>query len=163
MMSEGYTWLRLDGSTPVEDRARIIRQYNKGDRLDNFVFLLSTRAGGTGLNLQSANKVQKKRVINILVLKTQKVFSANVHIYIHICVFFRQNLSRCVSKAMASENRFCLFCDDVNLAEIAVHEKHVDQRGSSECEAGWGVGFTSGLLVCYSITSYCLKVRTLMK
>lgn len=57
MMSQGYTWLRLDGATAMEDRARIIREYNNGDALDNFVFLISTRAGGTGLNLQTANKV----------------------------------------------------------------------------------------------------------
>ncbi|CAM9156448.1 unnamed protein product, partial [Laminaria digitata] len=57
MIAEGYTFLRLDGSTPVVDRKGIIKRYNEGDAVDNFVFLISTRAGGTGLNLQTANKV----------------------------------------------------------------------------------------------------------
>lgn len=57
MVAEGYTFLRLDGSTPVSDRAALIKRYNKGDAVENFVFLISTKAGGTGLNLQTANKV----------------------------------------------------------------------------------------------------------
>lgn len=57
MIAEGYSFLRLDGSTPVVDRKGIIKRYNDGDAVDNFVFLISTRAGGTGLNLQTANKV----------------------------------------------------------------------------------------------------------
>ena len=57
MIKEGYTFLRLDGSTKMEDRGALIKRYNQGDAIDSFVFLISTRAGGTGLNLHSANKV----------------------------------------------------------------------------------------------------------
>mmetsp|Transcript_27928 Transcript_27928/g.26971 ORF Transcript_27928/g.26971 Transcript_27928/m.26971 type:complete len:110 (+) Transcript_27928:2428-2757(+) len=50
----GIRYLRLDGGTKSEDRKLILDQFNSG----NFqVFLLSTRAGGHGLNLQVADTV----------------------------------------------------------------------------------------------------------
>lgn len=50
-----YGYVRLDGSTPIADRIVLIDKYNT-DR-DIFVFLLSTKAGGLGINLTSANVV----------------------------------------------------------------------------------------------------------
>nr|CAD7452587.1 unnamed protein product [Timema tahoe] len=52
----GFTYLRLDGTTKAEDRGELLRKFNSPDS-DYFVFLLSTRAGGLGLNLQSADTV----------------------------------------------------------------------------------------------------------
>ena len=52
----GHRHLRLDGSTKTEDRARLLAEFNAPDS-PFFVFLLSTRAGGLGLNLQSADTV----------------------------------------------------------------------------------------------------------
>ncbi|XP_013145747.1 PREDICTED: SWI/SNF-related matrix-associated actin-dependent regulator of chromatin subfamily A containing DEAD/H box 1 homolog isoform X2 [Papilio polytes] len=49
-----YRYLRLDGSTAVTDRQELIDQYNTEDI---FVFLLSTRAGGLGINLTAADTV----------------------------------------------------------------------------------------------------------
>ncbi|OTA93236.1 hypothetical protein M434DRAFT_49930, partial [Hypoxylon sp. CO27-5] len=45
---------RLDGSTPTEQRQGKVKQFNKG-QVD--VFLISTRAGGVGLNMTGANRV----------------------------------------------------------------------------------------------------------
>ncbi|KAF5897664.1 ATP-dependent helicase 1B, partial [Clarias magur] len=50
-----HRYIRMDGSTPMSDRIVRIDQFNT-DR-DIFVFLLSTRAGGLGINLTSANIV----------------------------------------------------------------------------------------------------------
>jgi SWI/SNF-related matrix-associated actin-dependent regulator 1 of chromatin subfamily A len=52
-MDMGY--LRIDGSTPVEARQDLIDQYHAEE--DIMVFLLSTKAGGFGINLACANKV----------------------------------------------------------------------------------------------------------
>ena len=49
-------YLRLDGSTKAEDRQDMLKSFNKPES-DIFCFLLSTRAGGLGLNLQSADTV----------------------------------------------------------------------------------------------------------
>ena len=52
----GHSYLRLDGSTGTQDRRRLLEAYNAPDS-PHFLFLLSTRAGGQGLNLQSADTV----------------------------------------------------------------------------------------------------------
>jgi len=50
-----HRYLRLDGQTSVVDRQSLTDKFN-GDP-DIFVFLLSTKAGGLGINLTSANVV----------------------------------------------------------------------------------------------------------
>lgn len=55
MTQWGYTHCRLDGSTKNSDRQRLVDEFNSKPNL--FVFLISTKAGGLGLNLQSANTV----------------------------------------------------------------------------------------------------------
>eukprot|EP00698_Gefionella_okellyi_P008784 TRINITY_DN2197_c0_g1_i2.p1 TRINITY_DN2197_c0_g1~~TRINITY_DN2197_c0_g1_i2.p1 ORF type:complete len:1221 (-),score=221.20 TRINITY_DN2197_c0_g1_i2:447-4109(-) len=50
-----YRSLRLDGSSKVSDRHGMVTQFQKD--LDIFVFLLSTRAGGLGINLTAADTV----------------------------------------------------------------------------------------------------------
>jgi SWI/SNF-related matrix-associated actin-dependent regulator of chromatin subfamily A member 5 len=52
----GYTYCRIDGSTSSEDRDSRIEDFQRPDS-DKFIFLLSTRAGGLGINLHSANTV----------------------------------------------------------------------------------------------------------
>lgn len=52
----GFQYLRLDGSTKADDRSALLKQFNAPDS-PYFIFLLSTRAGGLGLNLQAADTV----------------------------------------------------------------------------------------------------------
>ncbi|KAH9921336.1 SNF2 family N-terminal domain-containing protein [Fomitopsis serialis] len=52
----GWKYLRLDGGTKTEDRAGHVAQFNAPNS-DIRVFILSTRAGGLGLNLQTADTV----------------------------------------------------------------------------------------------------------
>jgi len=51
-----YKYLRLDGSSSVSDRRDMVAQFQKADS-DVFVFVLSTRAGGLGINLTAADTV----------------------------------------------------------------------------------------------------------
>ncbi|OTF70525.1 global transcription activator SNF2L2-like protein, partial [Euroglyphus maynei] len=51
-----YLYLRLDGTTKAEDRGALLSKFNAPGS-EYFVFLLSTRAGGLGLNLQAADTV----------------------------------------------------------------------------------------------------------
>jgi len=51
-----YPLCRLDGSSRQEQRQRHIADYNQPDS-DKFIFLLSTRAGGLGINLTTADVV----------------------------------------------------------------------------------------------------------
>ncbi|KAJ2217760.1 ATP-dependent DNA helicase Hrp3 [Coemansia sp. RSA 487] len=56
MAMRGYAYQRLDGSVPSEVRKRSIEHFNAPGSPD-FVFLLSTRAGGLGINLETADTV----------------------------------------------------------------------------------------------------------
>uniref|UniRef100_A0A1I8BQS0 SNF2-family ATP dependent chromatin remodeling factor snf21 n=1 Tax=Meloidogyne hapla TaxID=6305 RepID=A0A1I8BQS0_MELHA len=51
-----WKYLRLDGSTKHEDRGNLLKEFNTPGS-EYFLFMLSTRAGGLGLNLQSADTV----------------------------------------------------------------------------------------------------------
>lgn len=51
----GYSYCRLDGSVVQKDRQVQIDRFNKNP--DVFAFLLSTRAGGLGINLNAADTV----------------------------------------------------------------------------------------------------------
>lgn len=51
-----FKYCRIDGGTAHEDRISAIDDYNKPDS-EKFVFLLTTRAGGLGINLTSADIV----------------------------------------------------------------------------------------------------------
>ncbi|KAK3583927.1 hypothetical protein CHS0354_033713 [Potamilus streckersoni] len=55
MKQQNHKYLRLDGQTAVPERLKLIDQYNTDHSI--FVFLLSTKAGGLGINLTSANVV----------------------------------------------------------------------------------------------------------
>ncbi|CUM50424.1 uncharacterized protein AC631_01780 [Debaryomyces fabryi] len=52
----GMKYMRLDGGTKADDRTGLLKLFNAPDS-DYFCFLLSTRAGGLGLNLQTADTV----------------------------------------------------------------------------------------------------------
>ncbi len=56
LISQRYLYCRIDGSTNYEDREDRIADYNR-EGSDKFCFLLSTRAGGLGINLQTADTV----------------------------------------------------------------------------------------------------------
>ena len=51
-----HKYCRIDGSTAHEDRIAAIDEYNKPGS-EKFIFLLTTRAGGLGINLTSADIV----------------------------------------------------------------------------------------------------------
>ncbi|XP_063869839.1 DNA repair and recombination protein RAD54B-like isoform X1 [Scylla paramamosain] len=51
-----YPYLRLDGSTPSAKRQKLVDSFNSKCSTD-FVFLLSAKAGGVGLNLVGASRI----------------------------------------------------------------------------------------------------------
>ena len=54
LTKRGISFFYLDGQTPSEDRVDMCNAFNRGDR--DF-FLISLKAGGTGLNLTGADTV----------------------------------------------------------------------------------------------------------
>lgn len=49
-----YSYIRLDGGTKISDRRILVNEWQSGSA---FIFLLSTRAGGLGINLTAADTV----------------------------------------------------------------------------------------------------------
>lgn len=56
MRLRNYSYQRLDGTVPAADRKTAIDHFNAPDS-DDYCFLLSTRAGGLGINLMTADTV----------------------------------------------------------------------------------------------------------
>ena len=56
LTSQNWQFLRLDGGTKTEERASYVQLFNAKDSPYK-VSILSTRAGGLGLNLQTADTV----------------------------------------------------------------------------------------------------------
>ncbi|MCO5551009.1 hypothetical protein L7F22_004504 [Adiantum nelumboides] len=54
LQERGFNPFRIDGGVAQVERQRQIQEFNEGDS-KNFIFLLSTRAGGLGINLTSAD------------------------------------------------------------------------------------------------------------
>ncbi|EDV53661.2 uncharacterized protein Dere_GG12244 [Drosophila erecta] len=55
--TSGKDYFRLDGSCSVEQREAMCKQFNNVTNLRARLFLISTRAGGLGINLVAANRV----------------------------------------------------------------------------------------------------------
>lgn len=56
LISKNYSYCRIDGETFIDERERQIEEFCS-EKSEKFVFLLSTRAGGLGINLASADTV----------------------------------------------------------------------------------------------------------
>ncbi|KAJ5362032.1 hypothetical protein N7541_002876 [Penicillium brevicompactum] len=57
LSSLGLPYLRLDGSTPAQKRQGLVDDFNRLPASQCFAFLLSAKAGGTGLNLIGASRL----------------------------------------------------------------------------------------------------------
>ncbi|KAJ3375651.1 hypothetical protein GGF31_002854 [Allomyces arbusculus] len=51
----GYTYRRMDGATPVKNRPGLVDDFNNNKKI--FVFLLTTKVGGLGVNLTGADRL----------------------------------------------------------------------------------------------------------
>ncbi|KAI4996329.1 hypothetical protein ZWY2020_048120, partial [Hordeum vulgare] len=59
-----FKYFRLDGSSAISDRRDMVRNFQ--NRNDIFVFLLSTRAGGLGINLTAADTTKEVTVYRLI-------------------------------------------------------------------------------------------------
>ena len=80
---KGFEYCRLDGQTPHEERQASINAYNMPGS-EKFVFMLSTRAGGLGINLATADIV----ILYDSDWNPQVDLQAMVCCYIHLIFLF---------------------------------------------------------------------------
>ncbi|KAK6922790.1 Helicase, C-terminal [Dillenia turbinata] len=55
LLSKGYDYLRIDGTTKANDRAKIVNDFQEG--IGASIFLLTSQVGGLGLTLTKADRV----------------------------------------------------------------------------------------------------------
>ncbi|KAB7496302.1 Helicase domino [Armadillidium nasatum] len=79
----GHLYLRLDGTTKVEQRQTLMERFNQDKRI--FAFILSTRSGGIGINLTGADTAQDRchrigqtRDVHIYRLISEKTIEENI-------------------------------------------------------------------------------------
>lgn len=65
----GYRYLRLDGSTKIEDRQKITQRFNMDTRI--LCFISSSRSGGVGINLTGADTVRLSNLPLAILLNSQ--------------------------------------------------------------------------------------------
>ncbi|EDV28228.1 uncharacterized protein TRIADDRAFT_53632 [Trichoplax adhaerens] len=53
--SENYPYMRMDGTTNISSRQSLVKLFNRNNAI--FIFILTTRVGGLGLNLTGADRV----------------------------------------------------------------------------------------------------------
>ena len=64
MVMRGHKYCRIDGNTDYEDREAGIDTFNKPGS-EKFCFILSTRAGGLGINLQVSSEIAVLALIQV--------------------------------------------------------------------------------------------------
>ncbi|EKM80843.1 hypothetical protein AGABI1DRAFT_71424 [Agaricus bisporus var. burnettii JB137-S8] len=52
-----YSYFRLDGQTPQAQRQGYVNSFNRSNQRNGFIFLLSSKAGGVGINLIGASRL----------------------------------------------------------------------------------------------------------
>jgi DNA repair and recombination protein RAD54 and RAD54-like protein len=57
ILSTRYGYFRLDGALTITKRQKMVEQFNDPENKKEFIFLLSSKAGGCGINLIGANRL----------------------------------------------------------------------------------------------------------
>ena len=84
----GFTCCRLDGNTSAEDREKRVAEFNSPDS-PYFIFLLSTRAGGLGINLATADTViifDRCSVYCMLIVECDHCLNHNLSVHAAVCL-----------------------------------------------------------------------------
>lgn len=85
MYGEGYKFLRLDGDLQQAQRQKSIDAFNAPDS-ECFIFLLTTRAGGVGINLASADTGELRARDRVLMLVIVYDPDFNPHQDLQVCI-----------------------------------------------------------------------------
>ncbi|KAJ7133918.1 SNF2 family N-terminal domain-containing protein [Mycena crocata] len=109
---EGYTFLRLDGETDGADRRRDIDEFNQSGS-DIFIFILTTRAGGVGINLFTADTVIIFDPDFNPQLDNQAIARAYRHGQTKTCLVFTLIVKNSVEERIMENRRKKIILDDI--------------------------------------------------
>lgn len=77
MWHRKHKYMRLDGSSKISARRDMVADFQA--RTDIFVFLLSTRAGGLGINLTAADTVSFSKNYHKCYIKNTKILHSKLN------------------------------------------------------------------------------------
>ncbi|KAA8528106.1 hypothetical protein F0562_035025 [Nyssa sinensis] len=136
-----YKYLRLDGHTAGSDRGPLIEQFNRPGS-PFFIFLLSIRAGGVGVNLQAADTViifdtdwNPQAYMNYCILKNC-LSSQNCNLLILKCVCFWAGTPQVDLQAQARAHRIGQKKDVLVLRLETVQTVEEQVRAAAEHKLG---------------------------
>ncbi|KAJ1570051.1 hypothetical protein HK096_004209 [Nowakowskiella sp. JEL0078] len=55
LLSKDYVYQRMDGTTPIKSRINLVNEFNSNESI--YIFLLTTKVGGLGINLTGADRI----------------------------------------------------------------------------------------------------------
>lgn len=111
-----HTYMRLDGSSKISDRRDMVADFQT--RSDIFVFLLSTRAGGLGINLTAADTVSHSHTC----LNELSQYFCPYMAVPHILAVSHHLLDDCLEvRAENNQNCSVLFCEQQLCTMICTH------------------------------------------
>lgn len=79
MWHRHHKYMRLDGSSKISERRDMVADFQA--RTDIFVFLLSTRAGGLGINLTAADTVSEIYLFYLAVMQICSILCVSYNIF----------------------------------------------------------------------------------
>lgn len=85
-----FKYLRLDGATKADERGQLLARFNEPNS-SFFLFLLSTRAGGLGLNLQAADTV-------VIFDSDWNPHQASIGEMVHLCGFGSNKIQKLIKR-----------------------------------------------------------------
>eukprot|EP00866_Antonospora_locustae_P001627 jgi/Antlo1/1627/1840 len=156
----GYAFLRMDGSTGMQERTAFVSRFNSDRSL--FVFLLTTKVGGLGLNLVGASRVviydpdwnpsadaqAKERVYRygqVLDVEIYKLICANT---IEEKILHTQIFKNLLEKKVFTNARLSRFFNKLDLDELFTYN-HED-RGVERVDA------QNAVVYCTSNDAFCI-------
>ena len=143
---QGFSFCRMDGSTPIVKRQALVDLFN--GRADVFLFLLTTRVGGLGINLvgadtvifydsdwnpamdaqaqDRAHRIGQTRDVHIYRLVSESTVEENI--------LKKANQKRHLSQLSLEEGRFTTqsFVKEITIADIIGAQPEENQAGGNE-------------------------------
>jgi SNF2 family DNA or RNA helicase len=107
LLRPGMKFCRIDGSTKLSDRREQMDEFNDPDNHEKFVFLLSTRAGGVGINLAAAGMYALK-ILSIIEYFHVCVF-VHFYVYVRICICICMCICICICICTSMCICICMF------------------------------------------------------
>lgn len=153
-----YSFLRMDGNTPVKVRSELVSKFNISESV--FIFLLTTKVGGIGLNLVGASRVviydpdwnpsvdsqAKERVYRYGQVKDVEIYKLVCSSTIEEKILHTQIFKSMLDQKIFTNARLSRFFNKLDLDDLFTYTQSDKKAGKIEDVHQDSVGVTNSLL-----------------